>query len=244
MSSSCDQVLAVTELLEAILLELPVRDMFRARRISKTWRNVSSSSPRIQEKLFLKPSEGPIEPTGPNHDYPRHFRINPNFLSRVNCELTMGRGIRLNPNFPRMVTMARIMPAGLGRESPILKTNGDWDPGCESLRFAFITQPPCTTAKLAVFAGDGPTMVVCSLRNPEGLNHGDIWKAAGGMLAGIEGAHRTGSTPFQIHVKMDMMMTNAEAEEWEEDWRRGQEAKKEFEKSQSRAISSNIEGDR
>lgn len=50
-----DPVLATTELLENILLLLPVHDIVQARLVCKRWKQVVGSSPQICRKLFVFP---------------------------------------------------------------------------------------------------------------------------------------------------------------------------------------------
>jgi hypothetical protein len=52
--SARDQVLALPELLELILLEVPMRDLLLVQRECKTWQNAAQSK-LIQRKLFFQP---------------------------------------------------------------------------------------------------------------------------------------------------------------------------------------------
>lgn len=54
-TSVMDEVLRTTELLEAILLELPVRDLLLANSVSKRFQQVIASSINIQQALFIRP---------------------------------------------------------------------------------------------------------------------------------------------------------------------------------------------
>ena len=47
-----DQIFAVPELLENILLSLPERDLLLVQRVNQVFRNVIKTSPGIQRKLF------------------------------------------------------------------------------------------------------------------------------------------------------------------------------------------------
>ena len=243
MSSACQQVLLIPELLEAIILELPIRDIFRAQSVSTIWHDVIGTSPTIQEKLFIKPSSAPVVPTGPKRTstctllawrdmihYPHHFDINNHFLNRIDGTIRVPKDTRRVPKggisywspamskLPREVTMTRVMLDGLEHGSPIMATKDARNHSWEALGQAFITQPPCTTARFRVIVGDRPTVKECSLLNREGLKHDDIWKVARGVLAGTEYAH--GKCSVKITVTVLMVMSDAEAEEWEEDWRR------------------------
>ncbi len=63
-SDLAGKVFAVPELCEAIILQLPNRDLLRIRRLNKTTHLTIKESPRIQEKLFFRlPSDnkhGPL----------------------------------------------------------------------------------------------------------------------------------------------------------------------------------------
>ncbi|KAK4956572.1 hypothetical protein LTR10_006099 [Elasticomyces elasticus] len=61
-------VLAVSELLEMILLQLPMKDMQRSRAICKHWRAEVDSSMRIKRALFLEPGT----PNDLAHDHQVH----------------------------------------------------------------------------------------------------------------------------------------------------------------------------
>lgn len=54
MSNTAARVFAVPELLEAILLQLPPRDLLLAQRADKTFRDSINTSVHIQQKLFFK----------------------------------------------------------------------------------------------------------------------------------------------------------------------------------------------
>lgn len=47
---------AIPELVEYILLELPLRDVLLAQRIDRTWRNIIQGSSKLQKALFFRPS--------------------------------------------------------------------------------------------------------------------------------------------------------------------------------------------
>ncbi|KAK4965373.1 hypothetical protein LTR42_012129 [Elasticomyces elasticus] len=55
---AAQQVLDLPELLESILLILPMRDLLLAQRVSKTFQQVILSSPHIQRALFFAPGKG------------------------------------------------------------------------------------------------------------------------------------------------------------------------------------------
>lgn len=52
--ASVDQVFAIPELLEMILLRLPELDLLLSQRVNTTWRSLTKTSPHLQRKLFYK----------------------------------------------------------------------------------------------------------------------------------------------------------------------------------------------
>ena len=49
-----DKTLSIPELLEAVLLQLPAKDVLLAQRVSKRWQDVIKDSVQVQQALFLK----------------------------------------------------------------------------------------------------------------------------------------------------------------------------------------------
>lgn len=60
MSSTVHQVLSTVELLEGILLDLPLRDLLLAQRVSKRWRLLITTSPSVQHALFFRAKPRPL----------------------------------------------------------------------------------------------------------------------------------------------------------------------------------------
>ncbi|KAI7271244.1 hypothetical protein KC345_g7249 [Hortaea werneckii] len=54
--SARDQVLAINELLEAVLLQLPMENLFVAQQVCKHWCLLITNSDSIQKALFMRPS--------------------------------------------------------------------------------------------------------------------------------------------------------------------------------------------
>lgn len=53
---SLPTVLAIAELFENILAQLPLSDLLNLQLVSRHWRNVINDSPKLQEKLFFQPT--------------------------------------------------------------------------------------------------------------------------------------------------------------------------------------------
>jgi hypothetical protein len=55
-TTATQAVLATAELLELILLNLPIKDILFAQKVCKQWKQLIDSSPLLQQALFLKPA--------------------------------------------------------------------------------------------------------------------------------------------------------------------------------------------
>lgn len=66
--SACAKVLGTTELHEQILLNLPLRDLLLAKRVSRAWRNTMAGSPQIQEALFFRPNASSVVAIQPSSE--------------------------------------------------------------------------------------------------------------------------------------------------------------------------------
>lgn len=54
------QLASTPELLEMILLQLPVVDILLAQRVNKTWQATIANSPKLQRALFFRPVDDPV----------------------------------------------------------------------------------------------------------------------------------------------------------------------------------------
>ena len=52
--SATNTALGITELLEAILEEVPPKDLLRCQRVCRTWKDTIDGSTKLQEALFFK----------------------------------------------------------------------------------------------------------------------------------------------------------------------------------------------
>jgi hypothetical protein len=56
MATAKEQVLAMPELMDSILLQLPLQELLvNAQRVSRTWKSIIKLSPLLQQKLFFQP---------------------------------------------------------------------------------------------------------------------------------------------------------------------------------------------
>ena len=70
MATSTERVLNTAELLEAILLQMDLRTLLLSQRVSKTFQTSIAGSPKLQHKLFFRPTK----------DVVNRQAINPLFL--------------------------------------------------------------------------------------------------------------------------------------------------------------------
>ncbi|KAK5126687.1 hypothetical protein LTR85_009621 [Meristemomyces frigidus] len=84
--SAKDRAFAVTEVLENILAELPVRDLLFAQRIAKRFHSVIQTSPKLQRALFFLPDPVGTEPRlNPLLASPKFFEgLDPFFMKDLN----------------------------------------------------------------------------------------------------------------------------------------------------------------
>lgn len=76
MATNGNKVCAIPELLESILLELPIKDLLLVQRVSKGWQSTVETSFKIQQALYYK--ERPLSSLDPDNT----LDINP-FFYRV-----------------------------------------------------------------------------------------------------------------------------------------------------------------
>lgn len=163
--------LSLPELLENIISHIPDRDILcNAQRVSRHWRTIIHSSPTIQKKIWLQPTEQPaISPTGFNDDeslllgeipiYPRitlinPLLINPDIKSNGWLEVPSGLTVRMKPmglhKKPTGCSCPNLrMPIPMVYEQ--IKAEQKAGIACApSWRKMYLSQPPVTTAMLTV----------------------------------------------------------------------------------------------
>lgn len=211
MESAVTSVLEIPELLQAIIIELPIRNIFQARRVSRLWRDAIGDSLAIRKKLFLKQTEKVVAPSPVIHapiqgkiEYACHFEPNNTFMNLLHGAVFDGRDQK-RPGFVAMTRNFRIGDdIGHGRS--------------RSFGSMFITQPPCTTAVVRVIGDFKPIAVGCSLRNSEGLRCKDVVEVVEKMLSGAQKLVLKSRAQFNVNIWS--VYSDEEALAWEEDWRR------------------------
>ena len=168
MASPATTVLATYELLENILLNLPIKDLFIIQRVDSTWRDLIQRSDPLQHKMFLRPAGDVLHPDAKRLKYEAEtIHINPGLVNR--CFFCDG------PNKP-----AKFPP---GRFSCALFDKGDGNmvmhPSFSnapvtgyrpSWHDMYLTQPPISLI-LRYATPDSPEL---TFRKPEGFTFGDL----------------------------------------------------------------------
>lgn len=179
-TSAREQVFGTNELLETILLQLPMREIFVVQSVARSWQDAIAACPAIQEKLFLRRSEKPLETwmlvnAKGEYAFPRA-----NFVRwLVHDEISRsdwGTGFRLvdtgglgkDKLFAPVTVNALLKPAP-PPFGPTTDKQQIWDftdhtelgwtysahsrileKACASLRNTFISDPPCQCAQVTV----------------------------------------------------------------------------------------------
>lgn len=124
------------ELLEAILLELPMKDLLLSQKVCKQWKAMVDSSIRVQRKLFMAPAEA-SDPSIPG-DFidPKDIveRLKSVRADKAFMKQLPKHGFKLNP----------LIVIGLGGDGKYVYLSPSHLPTAKtaSCRHMFISQPP------------------------------------------------------------------------------------------------------
>jgi len=124
-----EKVFAVTEQLEAVLLQLPMKDLLFAQKVCKRWQTVIRASDPVQKALFLKP--------GVAADAPKDAITS---LTPLMRDVPTG-GIAINPLFSTNVTDTWSSIQEKGRKFDIAPSALKAGHGNESCFEMHLTQP-------------------------------------------------------------------------------------------------------
>lgn len=76
VTDDCHQIFTLPEVLEMVLLGLPMKDLLLDQRVCKTWRNLITTSSKLQQALFLKPAgDGPVAWIDSYYDYEGRYHV-------------------------------------------------------------------------------------------------------------------------------------------------------------------------
>lgn len=183
IDSARKAVFDTSELLERIIVHLPLKDIFVIQRVSHQFQNVITTSPDIQTKLFLRLKKQPAETLQMDHRFEHGVPMNPllagsklrSYMSDAFAYRAMQRG---GPQYANM---------DAGAAHP-----GEYP----SFLDMYITDPPCYTA----IAG----MSAESLLDPE---HPEVLEAGSTTLVGVAMENKEGLTLRDIiHAPNDVVL--------------------------------------
>lgn len=180
MLSASTKVLTTYELLERILVHLPIHSLFLANLVSKSWHSLLHRSIPLQQKLFLNSSCPPVKPI--QSDY--------NHYSGRTRALYHAQAVQLNPCGEILGLINQ--PSGRGHRIPLV-TFGLSDQSLflqfdikgfpiyeerilgkeASWRGMLLTQPPITAVNFEFIRRD-PHGGAVTVFNPRGVTFGDL----------------------------------------------------------------------
>ena len=182
--SAAQRVFDTVELLEMILLNLPVKDILLAHRTNKAFRNSTASSLKLRAKLFLqqnsatirvetlpgrcmmarKPNNGPIELV----DRGTALEFNPLLFHLSAPKKICG------PRVSNPITCSTVLAPN---RTPAQFLIGARKPASEYIKKMFITKPPVTSVGFEWVGPEGTSIApVRSIRNEAGVTFEDILK--------------------------------------------------------------------
>jgi hypothetical protein len=177
------------ELLENIILFLPVKDVFaKVQRLSRSWKAVVDSSHAIQTKLWLRSQSGTvIQPTKYSNDhafevhdwfqelaypmYPSDVVLNPFLeIDSASFYTTPMSSFFESTESPYAVTLFGRSRSVNGNDRPAVQSSHNW-------RNMYLTEPPITTASLRVHFRQGSgdhsgSWIESAIRDPNGTTFG------------------------------------------------------------------------
>lgn len=182
MHTSSASHLNLYELLEPILLQLPIRDIFIAQAVCTTWQKVIQRSRKLQENMFLRPSTKPLIalPDARAEKAPQWCatvfetpRIVLNPLSRFSRSDDYDAYYQPHRPFRELVASAM-----KHRSDPrfLFSITGFWPPGDStehSWRTMLLTQPPITAVDIIYTHGYGLPRAF-NRENEKGVTLGDL----------------------------------------------------------------------
>ncbi|QDS73220.1 hypothetical protein FKW77_003277 [Venturia effusa] len=132
------KVMAIPELEESVLFQLPMSEILRVQTVSRHWQDVITKSPSIQKKLFLQPDQ---DASG---DPQLNSLLRELFPSLFRTQCAAGRGFQC-PDEKEMVSIKQLMkePFFLNPEkrARVLQEDASW-------RKMFPVQPPARIGRM------------------------------------------------------------------------------------------------
>ena len=179
---AADAVLSTYELLEQILLSVPIRHLCTAKGVCSTWQSVISQSLAIRKKMFLTPTATPLAPHYNDEkpwapEYAQTVQFLPPFSQSVKLRRRRCKHDHGAPgNDWAVQKIAFVDTASVPKSTP-REDNG----ARASFLDMFLTQPPVTVVdvlhypiaeKIAARSKE-----LCSIRNSSGVTMEDLGRA-------------------------------------------------------------------
>lgn len=185
LSTGFVDVWDITEIAENILAHLPMKDLLLAQRVAKGWRDLITSSPALQELLFMRPRQSKATQDVLSDGMPvREF--NPLLIKHMpmwfsSDEEAYRQSVK---DAPWAQTVSRLL---------FLRKDASW-------RSMLLAQPPFTifecVQQVTVYGGDG--LSAGCMEQQDGVRMGLAYDAA---VRSVEGGH--GHLPNHFYTLMD-----------------------------------------
>ena len=188
-------VLSTTELLEAIIVCLPYKQVFTVQRVCRRFRECVSSSTQIQQKLFLRPyvqkESWMLRPPGLEGTAPLiHIREYELVPATADVTHVVSPGIILPTMLSPLATVRYRTAKASTRQyrwageileldmKSLVREPGSW-------QAIYLTDPPCTTSRFSLSFGTNGTRLKqvhgsgCGeMESKNGITLGDLYEAA------------------------------------------------------------------
>lgn len=198
MDSPIAGVLGTYELLEQILVNAPIRNLFVIQRVCRTWKGMIEQSHDIRKKMFLMGDGKSLNPSRPfEDDRSEYYSGNVRFNPTVGHKYSLGEN---NGTTARNTEHCAVFGYCHHKTHVYVKINikpcKDLDgvePGWPIYYTAYtnwtkmyITQPPVTAVQYQNPTLGAPDDHVCDIYNPDGITFGDLFEDEGTTISAFE----------------------------------------------------------
>ena len=178
--TATDAVVSTTELLEMILVDLPLNDILIARAVCQHWNSLINSSLRLRRANF-RASDGrgylSLHPYQHGPDFLLHPLLAPSSGGFHVCPILGSRKLD-QPHSNASETWATHMDLHeISISSSLLNEIAKERTQCPALQSMFLTQPPCTTISLNI-RGTAMCESLITLREESGITIGVVAEIA------------------------------------------------------------------
>lgn len=184
MASSGERASDTYELLEQILLCLPIKDLFVVQRVSRTWKSIIQQSRGIRKKMFLLANGNPIVQKADPFEYHNSVSTGVFYTGclEFNPAFEILQGKPVAPTGYEDLASYNVFPGdssiniiiNMADDRPETKQLGR---STLSYKSMLVTQPPITTMSSSYRRNQ------CTMYNPNGLTFGDLSAAKENFIA-------------------------------------------------------------